>query len=128
MLQLFLLAMLATVLILPPLVLSKRGATLRWRTRHLLAALPGAVTGIGWQLGKNAPDYFSCQGGFKNLHSCFLGGLDVTSFVGFVAFFPMIAFFYVALPLSLWLSLNTAAKQIGEWHRRTQRSGSAPDQ
>lgn len=75
---------------------------------------------MGWQLGKHAFDFFNCQGGPKNLHSCMLGDVDLTHFAGFVSFFPMIAFFYVALPLSLWLLLNTAAKQIGEWHARSQ--------
>jgi hypothetical protein len=66
--------------------------------------LPAAYTGLGWGLGILAYDFF-------------MGGMDFTPLVGHGDFL-MIPFVFIAAPLSLWLLLNTGAKQIGAWHRR----------
>lgn len=117
MLDVFFLTLLAVVLLAPPLILFRREEVLRWRTRYLLSVLPVAYTGLGWRLGILAYDFFGCQGGTKNVHACLMGGMDFTPLVGHGGFL-MIPFVFIAVPLSLWLLLNTGAKQIGAWHRR----------
>jgi hypothetical protein len=46
-----------------------------------------------------------------------MGATDVTALVGY-GLFLMIPFVFVALPLTLWLLLNTTLEQIGDWHSR----------
>lgn len=117
MLNAALLVLLAAVLIYPAYLLWRQADRFSWRARYLLAALPAAYTGLGWQVAALSYEWMGCQGNMKGLYACTLGGADVTPLVGY-GFFLTIPFFFVALPLSLWLLLDTAAKQIGEWRRR----------
>jgi hypothetical protein len=117
MLNAALLVLLAVVLIYPAYLLRRQAYRFTWRARYLLAALPAAYTGLGWQVAALSYEWVGCQGNMKGLYACTLGGADVTPLVGY-GFFLTIPFFFVALPLSLWLLLDTAAKQIGEWRQR----------
>ncbi|MDC7698291.1 hypothetical protein [Vogesella indigofera] len=117
MMNFLLLALLGAALFAPPILLSRYEGRMAWRSRYLLSALPVAYTWAGWKLGVVAYDFFGCQGGMKNIHACLTGGTDLTPLVGY-SFFLMIPCIFVATPLSLWLLLNTGAKQIGAWHRR----------
>lgn len=112
-----LLALLAAALFAPLILLSRYEDRMAWTTRYLLSALPVAYTWAGWKLGGVAYDFFGCQGGMKNIHACFTGGTDFTTLVEH-GFFLMILCIFVATPLSLWLLLNTGAKQVGAWHRK----------
>lgn len=111
------LSLLAAALFVPPILLWRYETRMAWRTRYLLSALPAAYTGAGWKLGVIAYDFFGCQGGMKNIHECLAGGIDFTPLVGY-GIFLMIPCTFIATPLSLWLLLNTVAKQMGAWHRR----------
>ncbi|MFV3335470.1 hypothetical protein ACNFIA_31495 [Pseudomonas sp. NY15437] len=107
------LLILALALFVPPALLFWRSSQLAWPVRYLLAVLPAAYTGIGWQLGSWGYAYASCQGGAKNLHGCLAGGADVTAWVGH-GLFLMIPFLFIGAPLSLWFLIDTAAKHIGQ--------------
>lgn len=115
MITLLFFALLATALFAPPLLLSKREARMSWIGRYFLSAIPLAFTGTGWTLGTFAYDLFGCQGGLKHLHDCLVGGFDLAPLVGY-GFFLGIVCPVLGAPISLWLLLNTAAKQIGSWH------------
>lgn len=117
MMSFLLLALLAAALFVPPMLLSRYETRMAWRSRYLLSIIPSAYTWAGWKLGVVAYDFFGCQGGMKNIHACLAGGTDFTSLVGH-GFFLMIPCIFIATPLSLWLLLNTVAKQMGAWHRR----------
>lgn len=117
MIDALMLTVLAVVLFAPPIILSRHEDKIRWRGRYFLSALPVAYTWAGWKLGVIAYDFFGCKGGMKNIHACFAGGIDFTPLVEHGSFL-MIPCVFVAAPLSLWLLLNTGAKQVGAWHRR----------
>ncbi|MBI4987633.1 MAG: hypothetical protein HZC23_02335 [Rhodocyclales bacterium] len=117
MLSAALLALLAFVLCVPPLLLSRREGQMAWATRYFLSILPVAYTWLGWQFGSAGLDFFTCRGNFKGIHDCFLWGADFTPLVDH-GLFLMIPCVFVALPMSLWLLLNTAARQMGAWHRK----------
>lgn len=117
-----LLLMLAAALFAPPILLSKREETLSWGMRYLLSLIPIGYTFIGWKLGAYGYGYFACQGNPKGFHDCIGWGIDLTPLVGH-GLFLMIPCVFFALPISLWLSLNTAAKQLGAWHKKNH-----PDQ
>ena len=118
MMNFLLLALLAAAaLFAPPMLLSRYESRMAWRSRYLLSVLPAAYTLTGWKLGVIAYDFFGCQGGSKNIHACLAGGTDFTPLVEH-GLFLMIPCIFIATPLSLWLLLNTVAKQVGAWHRR----------
>ena len=99
----------------PVIVLSWK-ENIKWRNRYILAAVPAAYTGFGWWLTSFVSDIVKCQGGLKDIHGCWLGSVDVTPLINY-GFFLMLVFLY-ALPLSLWLLLNTLLKQAGLWHKK----------
>lgn len=113
----FLLLILAVALFAPPILLSKREEKLSWGMRHLLSIIPFGYTLIGWKLGAFGYDYFGCQGNPKSFHDCIGWGIDLTSLIGY-GLFLMLPCVFFALPISLWLSLNTAAKQFRAWHKK----------
>lgn len=117
MLKLFLLTLLAMALIAPPIILARREDKLSWTTRYALSALPAACTWSGYKLAVLSLDWLHCKGGMKGAHDCFFSGVDVAPLVD-RGLFLGIPFLFIAAPLSLWLLLNTSAKQIGAWHRR----------
>lgn len=89
--------------------------------RYVLSILPAAYSGIGWLLAKIGYGYFACEGGLKNIHACMALGHDVTFLIGY-GFFLMLVFTFIAGPLSLWMLLNTVAKQIGAWHQQQKNT------
>ncbi|OBY91700.1 hypothetical protein A6723_018205 [Pseudomonas sp. AU11447] len=95
-----------------------RASRFSWLARYLLAVIPAAYSGIGWQLGSWGYGYANCQGGAKNLQDCLAGSADITAWVGY-GLFLMIPFLFLGAPLSLWFLIDTAAKHIGQ--SRTQR-------
>ncbi|MDH1009608.1 hypothetical protein N5J43_18285 [Pseudomonas nicosulfuronedens] len=107
------LLILALALFVPPLLLFWRAPSFTWPMRYLLAVIPAACTGIGWQLGFWGYTYTNCQGGAKNLHDCLAGGVDITAWVGY-GLLLMIPFLFLGVPLSLWFLLDTAAKHLGQ--------------
>ncbi|BCB26268.1 hypothetical protein SKTS_11540 [Sulfurimicrobium lacus] len=109
--------LLAMVVFAPIWILRQKSLSIQWPIRYLLAILPAMYTGLGWQFAVFAYTPLGCQGGMKNLHSCWVGGVDITPLVDH-GFFLMIPFFFFAGPLSLWLLLNNAAEQIGAWHQK----------
>lgn len=106
-----LLAVLATALFAPPVILLKYKAKLSWWSRYCLATLPVAYTWAGWKIATLSYGFLRCEGGTKNLHGCLAGGIDWIAFVGY-GFFLMIPCLYIAAPLSLWLLLTTVAEQF----------------
>lgn len=116
-----LLAVLALALLVPPIVLFKTAGRLSWLMRYVLSALPLAYTGLGWQFGRLAHTFMNCAGNAKDIHDCVRWGIDFTAMVGHASFL-MIPCLLIALPLSLWLLLDTAAKHIGA--RRQEQSAS----
>ena len=115
------LLLLLSVLVGPPIFLHRSEQTYGWPVRYVLSIFPAAYSGIGWILAKIGYGYFACEGGLKNIHACRAVGHDVT-FVIEHGFFLMLVFTVVAGPLSLWMLLNTTAKQIGDWHQRQKNS------
>jgi hypothetical protein len=111
MLNILLLSLLAAVLLVPPLVLSRYKANLSWVSRYCLATLPVAYTWAGWKTALVAYGFLGCQGGSKNLQGCLAADIDWTPLVGY-GFFLMIPCLYIAAPLSLWLLLTTVVKQV----------------
>ena len=58
MLNAALLVLLAAVLIYPAYLLWRQADRFTWRARYLLAALPAAYTGLGWQVAAHgSPTY-----------------------------------------------------------------------
>ncbi|MBV7582160.1 hypothetical protein KW851_04985 [Pseudomonas sp. PDM33] len=108
------LLILALALFVPPMLLFWRASRLTWPVRYLLAVIPAAYTGIGWQLGSWGYTYANCQGGAKNLQDCLAGGADVIAWVGH-GLFLVIPFLFFGVPLSLWCLIDTAAKHIGHF-------------
>ncbi|MGX8883187.1 hypothetical protein ACWWD9_08230 [Methylovorus sp. SPW-M1] len=119
MLNLLLMGLLAAILFSPPYLLHKKGDKLKWKTRYFLSILPALYTGMGWEIARVGENVVNCQGGIKNLHGCVLGGFDITPLIGY-GFFLLIPFFYLALPLSLWLFLKTMAKQLNAWYKKSK--------
>lgn len=119
MFNLLLMGLLAVAVFYPTYLLHKKEEKLKWRTRYFLSTLPALYTGLGWQIASVGYNAVNCQGGVKNIHGCVLGGFDVTLVVGY-GFFLMIPFCFLALPLSLWLVLNTTTKQLGAWHKKSK--------
>lgn len=111
MLNAALLVLLVSALFLPPLLLTLRQEKMGWLARYVLSIFPLAYTWLGWQLAKVGYEFFACQGNLKSIQECVRWGVDFTSLVGH-GFFLMIPCVFVALPVSLWFLLNTAAKHI----------------
>lgn len=109
--------MLAVALLAPPIILWKREETLSWSKRYLLSIIPLGYTFIGWKLGAYGYGNLACQGNPKRFHDCILWGFDLTAIVDYGLFLMMPCLLF-ALPLSLWLSLDTALKQLGAWHKK----------
>ena len=113
-----LLAVLATALFAPAVILARYKANLSWVSRYCLATLPVAYTWAGWKIAAVAYGFLVCEGGTKNLHGCLAAGVDWTPLVGY-GFFLMIPCLYIAAPLSLWLLLNTVVKQVSPDTKRS---------
>lgn len=112
-----LLGLLAAALIGPPTMLVWRGGRLGWVFKYLISALPGAYTGLAYLLATKSFKYLDCEGGIKGVEGCMLAGLDVSLLVDH-GFFLSIPFLFIGAPLSLWLLIDTGARQIGAWHRK----------
>lgn len=114
-----LMLLLATTMVLPPVLLFAPRVAMAWPIRYGLAALPAIYTGVGWQLGAIAASRLACLGGIKNLHACTVSGTDVTTLVEY-GLFLMIPAIFLAMPLSAFLLLNTLRKQMRarRWYQR----------
>ena len=87
------------------------GENVQWGRRYILACIPAAYTGLGWLITSFASDFAHCKGGLKDIHGCLIGSVDISPLINH-GFFLALVFFY-ALPISLWLLINTALKQLG---------------
>ncbi|WP_417071164.1 hypothetical protein [Niveibacterium terrae] len=85
---------------------------MKWRFRYMLSALPVALAVGGWRLSAWAYAYFNCTGTLKNLNPCHAGNIDLLPLLGFGLFWCQILT-WVAAPASIWLLIETTARQIG---------------
>ena len=78
----------------------------------MLALLPAFVTVGGWQLATWVYGHFGCEGNLKNLQPCFAGSVNLLPWLGIGLFWLQLAT-WVAVPVSAWLFIMTAARHIG---------------
>jgi hypothetical protein len=121
------LLILAAALFAPPIILSKRANRFSWPVRYFLSVLPVCYTFLGWQVGAFGYEFFSCQGNVKGFQGCVGWGIDFTSLIGH-GLFLMIPCVFVALPISVLLTIDTASKQIGAWHKRNFPNTASSDE
>lgn len=105
-----------TLLFVPLWVLSKYELRLSWWMRYVIASLPAGYTGLGWQLAGLTADILHCPPQTKDYAACYWGQIDLSGWINY-GIFLMIPLL-VAIPITLWLLLDTALKQMGSWHRR----------
>jgi hypothetical protein len=117
-----LLLVLTSVLLAPPVLLRNGEERFSWTVRYAMSILPVAYTFLGWHLAAQGHDFFGCHGNPKDIHDCIRWGIDFTAIVGH-GWFLMVSCGFIALPLSLWLLLNTSCKQIGAWHKKNYPNG-----
>jgi len=79
--------------------------------KSFLASLPAVLSFSGWKLAVWAYDYFACQGGVKNMQSCFAGGVDILPALGIGLFWCPILL-WICLPVSAWLLIRVWAQHI----------------
>lgn len=83
---------------------------MKLKYKYFLAALPAPLLFSCWKLSDWAYQYYGCQGGLKNLQSCYVGTIDIMPYIGFGLSFCQI-FWFPAIVFSAWLLLRIKYKE-----------------
>lgn len=83
---------------------------MKWKYKYFFTSLPPFLLFGGWKLSDWAYHYFGCQGGLKSLHSCHMGTIDITLYMGFGLFWCQLLWI-PAIVFSAWLLLRIKHKE-----------------
>jgi len=87
---------------------------------YLMALAPPIFFFSWWQLANWAYQYFSCEGGLKNLQPCLVGAINIVPFLGIGLFWCRLALF-AAVPLSVFFCAVIMSRQLGNNARKNEQ-------